>query len=247
MRGTIVTIKWGKRYPAAYVNALYEATRRLGLADWAFVCFTDDSDGFDPGVEVRPLPEIDLPEKYRWTFWRKLSLFSQEANLHGACLYLDLDVVLIRDMTGLLSNWQGNPRFIENWVGGKTKRMARYDRINSSVVLFEGGACGVILERFFADRERILSEYPGDQGFIHDCLEEKAEFFEQGLCVSFKRHCIPSFPLNLILEPKPPEKACVVIFHGRPDPHEAMAGYRTGRMKYRCRPARWIPSIHRPV
>ena len=42
---------------------------------------------------------------------------------------------------------------------------------------------------------------------------------------SFKRHCIPAFPLNHFLTPKVPAQARIVAFHGRPDPDEALRGY----------------------
>ena len=213
---TIITIKWGNRYPADYVNRLYDASRHHGLDDSRFICFTDDSAGLHPGIHAHPLPEIDLPEKYRWTFWRKLALFDPTLGLIGACLYLDLDVVITGDLRPLVAAWAGHPRFIRSWVGAKTARRAEYDRINSSVVLYDGSRCGRILERFHKDPEAVLSCYPGDQGFIHDCLADEAEFFQEGLCVSFKRHCLPKFPLNLLLVPEVPKGACVVVFHGRP-------------------------------
>lgn len=237
----IVTIKWGTRYPSAYMNRLFRAVKLYGIADAEFLCFTDDAAGLDPGIQARPLPEIDLPEKYRWTFWRKLSLFDPALGLSGPCLYLDLDVVITGDLRSLIADWTGKPRFIRNWVGKKTMKRAHYDRINSSVVLFNGAACGRILDIFHQDQERILREYPGDQGFIHDCLAEDAEFFSPELCVSFKRHCIPRFPLNLILTPRVPAGARVVVFHGKPDPHEAAKGYHLGPLKKRCRPVPWIP------
>lgn len=237
---TIVTIKWGNRYPSAYVNDLFHAVKRHGFGVAKFLCYTDDASGLNPGIEPRPLPEIELPEKYRWTFWRKLSLFDPALGLSGPCLYLDLDVVITGDLRGLVQDWTGKPRFIRNWLGKKTLKRAHYDRINSSVVLYDGFACGRILEIFHKDQARILREYPGDQGFIHDCLAEGAEFFHPELCVSFKRHCIPRFPLNLILTPRVPVGASVVIFHGKPDPHEAANGYNLGRIKKRCRPVPWI-------
>ena len=155
-------------------------------------------------------------------------------------MYFDLDVVITGDLQPLMAEWSGRPRFIRNWVGEKTARREHFDRINSSVVLYDGSVCGRILERFYADREEILRRYPGDQGFIHDCLADDAEFFREGLCVSFKRHCIPRFPLNLLVVPKRPDGAAVVVFHGKPDPHEAAAGFRAGRLKHQCRHVPWI-------
>lgn len=242
----IVTIRWGTRYPSSYVNRLYEATRKHGLADAEFICYTDDAAGLDPGVRPRALPDIDLPEKYRWTFWRKLALFDPALGLTGACLYFDLDVVITGDLRPLVADWCGRPRFIKNWVGAKTARREHFDRINSSVVLYDGAACGRILERFHADRSAIFERYPGDQGFIHDCLADQAEFFPDGLCVSFKRHCIPRFPLNHFIAPAVPQGAAVVVFHGKPDPHEAAQGYHGGRLKHRCKPVPWIDPHPRP-
>ncbi len=236
---TIVTIKWGNRYPAAYVNTLYEATRRYGLEDSRFICITDDSAGLNPSIQVLPLPEIDLPEKYRWTFWRKLSLFDPALGLTGACLYFDLDVVITGDLRPLVADWSGRPRFIRNWLGTKTVLRGNYERINSSVMLFEGSSGAHVLDLFHADQQAAFSSYSTDQGFIHDCFADEAEFFQEALCVSFKQHCLPKFPLNLFLPVRVPNGACVVCFHGKPDPHEAAAGYHSGRLKHRCKPVPW--------
>ena len=236
----ILTVKWGPRYPAAYVNKLYGSTRAFGLKNARFLCYTDDAEGLDAGVEALPLPPIHLPEKYRWTFWRKLSLFDPALGLEGPCLYLDLDVVIVGDLQPLLANWSGRPRFIKSWVGPKTERRPKFDRINSSVMLFNGATCGKVLDFFQANRERVLESYPGDQGFVYDCLAEDAEFFDAGLCVSFKKHCIPRFPCNLLRRPRVPANASIVVFHGKPDPHEAARGYRFGRMKHWCRSASWV-------
>jgi hypothetical protein len=235
----ILTIKWGSRYPASYVNKLFEAVRRFGLKDARFICYTDLAQGLEPGIDALPLPEIDLPERHRWTFWRKLALFDPALGLQGPCLYLDLDVVIAGDLQPLLAKWSGRPRFIKNWVGAKTAKRPRFDRINSSVMLFEGSTCGKILREFHADQDRVLRDYPGDQGFVYDCLAENADFFTPGLCVSFKKHCIPRFPLNLLFRPRVPTGASVVLFHGKPDPHEAAQGYRLGRVKHWCRSATW--------
>jgi len=240
MKLTIVTIKWGTRYGADYVNTLRSMTAKYGLADAQFVCFTDDSSGITHEISCYPLPEIVLPETVTWTFWRKLCLFQTTLPISGPCLYLDLDIVITGNLQPLLDNWNGCPRFIKNWVGKKTARRDRYDRINSSVVLFTAGTCSRVLEMFYAAPDKIIQEYPGDQGFVYDCLAENCDFFREGLCVSFKKHCIPKFPLNFFLTPKPPKGTSVVLFHGKPDPNEAAVGWSQGRLKKRCRPVPWV-------
>lgn len=237
---TVVTFKWGARYPSADVNRLHLTVRNQGFTDWEFVCFTDDPTGLDEGISARPLPEIELPDEFARTFWRKLSMFDPSNGLVGPCLYLDIDTVITGDLNPLFEDWNGEPRFIKNWVGEKTAARDHFDRINSSAFIFTAGTCGEVLEKFYANKDEILRKYPGDQGFVHDSLAERASFFNPEYCVSFKKHCIPKFPLNYFLTPKIPPHAIIVCFHGNPDPHEASKGFRGKKMKTSCRPTPWV-------
>lgn len=244
MNLNIVTLKWGRRYGVTCVNSLHRACRLYAPPGTRFHCLTDDPEGLDEGIECLPLPEIDLPEKYRWTFWRKISLFSPNFPVSGPCLYLDVDTCIRAPLNPLLIGWCGKPRFIKNWVGPKTAARPKYDRINSSVMLYDPKKSTAVWEKFHADQANALVDYPGDQGFVYDSLAGQAEFFDSGLCVSFKKHCLARFPLNLILEPRPPKESIIVCFHGKPDPEEAVKGYWRGRWKHRCRPTPWALPHH---
>lgn len=70
----IITIKWGDRYGADYVNRLASSVRRHTTCPKKVVCFTDDPLGIDPTVEVHPITEIDLPAEAMVNGWRKLCL-----------------------------------------------------------------------------------------------------------------------------------------------------------------------------
>ena len=48
----VITIKWGDRYGPHYVNRLYAGVQRNLSAAFRFVCFTDNSQGIRPEVEV---------------------------------------------------------------------------------------------------------------------------------------------------------------------------------------------------
>lgn len=237
---TIVTIKWGDRYPMSLLNRLAKAVRANGFSDARIICFTDDVEGADDAIECRPLPAIDLPEKYRWTYWRKIALYDPSLQLEGACLYFDLDVVITGDLRPLVANWNGEPRFIKNWVGKKTAKKEIYDRVNTSVVLYPGSQCGEVFTHFNENQEKALSTYATDQGFTYDLLASRSTFFPEGLCISFKKHCLHKFPLNLLLSPRLPREAAVVLFHGHPDPDEAVSGYRRGRIRRWNRPVSWL-------
>ena len=57
---------------------------------------------------------------------------------------------------------------------------------------------------------------------------------------SFKFHYRRPFPLNYLLEPPEPSGPSVVAFHGRPNPDQAMAGFRGKRPHHFVKPTSWI-------
>ena len=69
----ILCLKWGKRYPAFYVNRLYAAVKRNMSRPFRFVCITDDSTGIDPAVDC------DNPGWSIYQCKRRSSLFKKVA------------------------------------------------------------------------------------------------------------------------------------------------------------------------
>jgi len=95
---TVVCVKWGKRYGADYVNRLCAGVRRHHPINVPFICFTDDAEGLEDVIEVRPLPG-NLP-----IWWGKAFLFSEAAGLDGnRILYLDLDQVVVGSLVAFVS------------------------------------------------------------------------------------------------------------------------------------------------
>ena len=113
---------------------------------------------------------------------------------------------------------------------------------NSSVFRFEAGASGATLDRFMRERDRALASYrvPVDQRYLTEAFGPDRAWWPADWVVSFKRHCLPGFPRNLFAPPRLPPAARIVVFHGRPNPHEALAGYRAGRPHRLCPPTPWI-------
>ena len=61
----VLCMKWGDYYTADYVNRLYAGVRRNLVRPFRFVCMTDDSTGFAPGIEAVPFPDDPkVPGKY---------------------------------------------------------------------------------------------------------------------------------------------------------------------------------------
>src|SRR5689334_17096839 len=99
---TIISMKWGTRYGADYVNCLASMIRRNTRRPTRIICFTDDAKGIGQDIETPPLPQISIPERVKWLPWRKISLWQFPLlDLEGDVLFLDLDVVI----TGLLDDF----------------------------------------------------------------------------------------------------------------------------------------------
>lgn len=238
----VITLKWGNRYGAPYVNRLASAVRRHTTGEVRVVCFTDDPAGIDPGITVHPIPEIDLPPAAMVTGWRKLCLFRDDLPLEGLGLFLDLDLVI----TGSLDEFflfEAADRIpiIHNWVPWHKTLFRPAPAIgNSSVFRFHLNHCRFVWDQFHREREWALANFSPPQSYLSHCIRPRMDYWPPEWVRSFKRHCRPAFPLNLLLPPSLPQRARIIAFHGKPDPDEAAVGYCQGKPHHRTRPARWI-------
>ena len=230
----IVCMKWGTKYGPEYVNNLYDMVEKNITLEHRFVCFTDDATGLNEKIEVRPLPEVvfeDGPERG----WKKLGILrSPLADLEGTALFIDLDVIIIRNIDDFFSV-DGDFLIIKDWdfknyVG------------NSSVFRFEIGKHNDVVENFEKNRIQIRKDFRNEQAYLSYSMKEKGilKYWPNKWCSSFKRHCLRPFPLNWFMEPKLPDDTKILIFHGNPKPEDAINGY-TGKFGFRhVRPTGWI-------
>ncbi len=244
MTVNVLTLKWGSKYGPEYVNRLHSAVRRHLALDARFLCFTDERRGLNPGIETHDLPELDVPPAWQRTPWLKLALFRDGlADLSGPSLFLDLDILVIGSLDDFFAFAPGRPCIIREWETSWQRLVRRRGAPgNSSVFRFEAGGSGEILDRFMAERDRALASYrvQVDQRYLAEALGPARAWWPGGWVASFKRHCLPRFPRNLVEVATTPAAARIVAFHGRPNPHEALAGYRAGRPHRICRPTPWI-------
>ena len=228
-------MKWGTKYGPEYVNRLYAMVRRHLKGDFNFVCLTDRTEGIHPDVQCFPIPEMNIPEAKRDGAWKKLTTF--EADLHGlkgTALFLDLDVVIVDDITPFFEV-PGEFRIIHDW-----KRPYRVTG-NSSVYRFTLGAHADVLNKFRQNHEALRREFRNEQAYLSDELHKqgKLQYWDDSWCASFKYHCIPSWPTNYWREPIIPKGARILIFHGVMNPPDALEGRSNGNWR-KARPARWI-------
>ena len=212
----IVCVKWGDKYSAEYVNKLYSMVSRNMTRDFRFICFTDDDRGIIPNVEIFP-----LEEDYLNGWWHKITLFKPELfDLHGPTLYLDLDVVII-DSLECFFEVPGEFCIIYDWICHRSKRID--SMWNSSVFKYNIGSMSHIWEDFHIQWENIVSNYRwGDQQWISE-KTPNAVTWNKKWCRSFKMCCAFG---NDMSNPVIPHGARIIVFTGRPNPHEAATGFR---------------------
>lgn len=219
----IVCLKWGTLYGPEYVNRLYNMVSRHLSLPFRFICLTEDSAGLDSRVEVYPLPDFEEPPQEYAQYcsaWRKLALFKPGlADLEGKVLFLDLDVVIMDGIDALFS-FSNKLAIIENWY--QPGRLIG----QASVFCFEAGKDEVLLENYLKNPLAVLNSYRTEQAYISGFLgQEGMDFFPESWCVSFKKHCMPSgFRRFFSSRVKKPESAKIVVFHGNPNPPDAIAG-----------------------
>ena len=231
----ILCMKWGTKYGPEYVNRLYGMVRRHLRGDFRFVCLTDRNDGIRHEVQCLPIPDLALPEGIPERGWTKLTTFAADLHgLTGTALFLDLDVVIVDDITPFFEQ-PGDFLIIHDW-----KRPWRVTG-NSSVYRFELGAHPEVLERFRVEHERIRKRLRNEQAWLSEVLHQqgKLSYWPAEWCASWKYHCIPRWPLNYLRAPAVPKGARILIFHGVINPPDAIEGRSTHRWR-RPLPAPWI-------
>lgn len=236
----VLCIKWGKKYGPEYVNILRSMVARHLKRPHRFVCLTDDADGIDASVEVKPIPMVgfsEFDERKPWSFghgWLKLTSFKEELyDLKGRTLFLDLDIVIVDSLDPFFEQ-KGEFIVIREW--DKTDGTG-----NTSCYVYTIGAHADALEYLKNDYPRSIEPVRNEQEFITHFLQRqsKLSYWPQQWCVSFKRSCMPNTLASWFTTPKLPQGARIVAFHGKPNPPDAIAGI-SGKWYRRVAPTPWV-------
>ncbi len=198
----VVCVKYGDKYDPEYVNKLYGMVKRNLTLPFTFYCFTEDPENINPEIEIRPLND-DLH-----TWWHKLTLFKSTVHdLVGRTLYLDLDVVIV-DNIDCFFDYIDPFIIIKDWN-------SRENNIfwNSSVFSFDIGTFSYVWEKFNVDPERHMKKVLGDQTWLWKMIpKEDITIWPEEWCRSYKYDCSGGTP----------EDSKIIIFHGQPNPHNAI-------------------------
>ena len=253
---SVVCLKWGTPYPAEYVNVLQRAVSDHLSYQHRFVCITDTPAGLAPEVEAITLPEIPI-EKKKWAsgYWPKLAMFKEGMFAEDELvLYLDVDIVINQSLNPFvdLIDKQGGLRIIREWnpdIWHLLPDWMRPDRGgNSSVVGFIFGEQVHLFDDFAKAPEEMYSKYGNDQRFITYQADNR-QYWPDRWCASFRRTCVPHWPLNLIFRGvRKPSLNKIFVFHGKPDPTDMIedGDYRWGtKWRYGFGPVEWVQKYWR--
>ncbi len=245
----VICIKWGTPFPSEQVNILFRAAQRNTKRDLRFFCLTDDPTGLDPAIERLTLRREPFEDRMdavkgdtikKGSKLRKIAMFRPDLipDLSGPLLALDIDVVITGGIDDLLAYEPGNICMAKSF----SERAAVPTRGEGSVLRFDPKLHAFLYEAMLHEPEEMTLRAQGsEQSYTSEVAFENGQLrhFPDGWIVSFKRHCRPPRPLNLIRAPRLPADARVVCFHGRPDVSQAIAGYSADPLK-RTRPAPWL-------
>ncbi len=137
---TVCCWKWGRRFSALHVNVLRAALERHLQIPFVLICITDDRAGLDPRIVVVPMPTtFASTPRCR----RRMQQFDRDfsRSLGDRLLYIDLDVVIVRDLTDILSR-------LEPIVGWKVGHAGVY---SGSFLLADAGALHGAWAQYAAD------------------------------------------------------------------------------------------------
>jgi hypothetical protein len=232
-------MKWGTKFGPEYVNRLHGMVRRHLSRPLRFVCLTERGEGLDPEIEVLPLPDVGWNEGIRAHGWWKVGLFSPSlGDLRGTVLFLDLDVLVVGSIDPffeypgevLVPRDYRRIRIRGDWFVG-----------NTSVLRFRVGRHPQVLEAFKRDFPAISRRVRNEQEYVSRYFHERGilDYWPGRWCPSFKRHCVAPWPLSYLRTPRLPDAARVVVFHGRPDQQEALAG-KGGKWYRPILPTPWV-------
>ena len=240
----ILCLKWGTRYPAHYVNRLYNSVKRNLTIPFTFHCCTDDAEGVDENVRIIPFPpDPDLPGRGWPDILVKLMVTADGfGDIKGTTLFLDLDIVITGNMDCFFTFQPGKNCIIHNWVSPRKLLFRKKPHVgNSSIFRFESGKSDYIYQTFIREKARAADFriFNTEQAFLTYAMKEVV-WWPDEWARSFKFHLRRTFPLNYLIPPKLPEGCRILVFHGKPDPDEAIVGYKGKRLNHRTLPAPWI-------
>ena len=158
-----VCVYYGNKYRPEYVQKLYNMVKRHLTIKHNFICFTDNTSLHrivKGDIDFRKFP---LDDEIGW--WNKLQLFHPDSGLVGENLYMDLDVVILKNINQMA-------QFGDTETFGALHDFTGHTGINSSIMKFNNTIMTpAVWYRYYEDRPR-WRKYQGDQNVVYEFMKD---------------------------------------------------------------------------
>lgn len=216
---SVVCLKYGKKYSSEYVNKLYNMVKRNLSIPYEFVCITEDRCDLNTDIKII---DLDIHEDISG-WWYKPFIFNRNLELQETVLFLDLDLVIFESIDKLFDYKKDKFCVIK----GFSKENAT--GINSSCFRFNRRNYYHLYDDYIKNYTDIIRKYKGDQDWLSEQIS--SEYWPKEWIQSFKidilkykgyisEKNINSLKHMINYEPNFNKETCMVVFHGKPNPHE---------------------------
>ena len=217
-----ITIKWGPKYKAHEVNALFKSIKKHSSLPLAFHCFTEDASGLDKHIQIHPLPKIPLSPGISKTYQKEAGLMNIDVLEGERVFFFDIDVAIVGSLDSLFNQ----PKNQEFWITRDWNH--RFKKVGqASFFSYVVGSNRFVYDYFIANQESIKKQYgTACQEYLTDQMQHynNLHFFPEKEIVSFKHHCLPAWPWRFFKTAQIPNQAKIVCFHGDPKIDHAAGG-----------------------
>lgn len=232
----VVCLNVGERYPDVYVERLYRMCLRHLPLPFEFHCFTDRPRELSPEIIQRDASEWGLEG-----WWAKLRLFDRSV-IHQEFFFLDLDTVIIRNLSPLLSFVEEHPKTpiiaMRDFTFGTLSSAIMWVRPSE---VTEGIWNAYARGEWFPELDQ-LPRSIGDQDFIWHYLKSRGL---ESTVIFFPPEWFASYKHLRRLHASQPQasreklnQALILCFHGEPRPHQALDPWKSLWLLLRHKPLR---------
>ena len=186
-------LKWGSLYGPEYVNRTYGGLLKHCKEPFHFVCYTDNADGISSQIEVKNIEELRPYNTRRVFTYEKLMLIDKEE--YEKNFWIDLDVLVHKDITEIITRPHNNITFIWNyWNDYERMSLFNFGRgvschTNSSFVAWDKGTATWLLEYTHENWKKIEWTYKSLDKYLFYQHHRKGKIglWEDGIFSNFNK------------------------------------------------------------
>jgi hypothetical protein len=214
----VICLKHGSKYNHVYVNKLYNMVSRHLTLEHSFICFTENSNGLNKKIEIRPLPDTNLSG-----WWYKPYFFKRNLFKNGKInFFIDLDMVLVSSINKLFEYEKDEFLGLQD----PSRVFNSNKKLGSAVMRWQNGSFSEIWD-VLEKNLNLIKKYKGDQDYIWELCKEKIKFYPKKWILSYKwevrnrSELTKTLPRKFtsIRSPVIDPETCILAFHGHPQLH----------------------------